>query len=499
MNILKIILNLKNNYEKKFIFPLQNLTLSGYDIFKILCNIPIKLKKIKYLNEKTHISILYENSVEYVILSFFVILNNHILVPINPQLSKNEIFEIYKKSNSKFLITSKNKKDKVKRIKNIIYFDFSIDLLKEKNLNTKFFTKKKKNTGVILLLYTSGSTGEPKGSLLNEKNIFSNANVIANHHKINKKTNTLVLMPMFHNNGFIISFLSTVLKSGTVIIAPANFIILKFWEIIQRYKITYTSLMPSVLSMILEYTKKDIKNNSLRIIACGGQKLSHSTQVKFENKFNLKIIEHYGLTETTSISTVMPLKKRILSSVGKVIKGTKIKIFDENKKTLKSFGFGEVCISGQNVFKGYYNNKKLNKIKFFKGFLKTGDFARLNKKKYLYFKSRKDFMIIKGGENIYPAEVENVINKHSKVIESAVVGHKDNFYGQDIYAFIKLLKYKKIYKKEIEKNLIKKLAKFKIPKKIFFLGKNISMNEIPKTPTNKIHYRVLQKVLANEK
>ena len=116
-------------------------------------------------------------------------------------------------------------------------------------------------------------------------------------------------MPMFHNNGFIISFLSTVLKSGTVIIAPANFIILKFWEIIQRYKITYTSLMPSVLSMILEYTKKDIKNNSLRIIACGGQKLSHSTQVKFENKFNLKIIEHYGLTETTSISTVMPLKK----------------------------------------------------------------------------------------------------------------------------------------------------------------------------------------------
>ena len=102
-------------------------------------------------------------------------------------------------------------------------------------------------------------------------------------------------------------------------------------------------------------------------------------------------------------------------------------------------------------FKGYYNNKKLNKIKFFKGFLKTGDFARLNKKKYLYFKSRKDFMIIKGGENIYPAEVENVINKHSKVIESAVVGHKDNFYGQDIYAFIKLLKYKKIYKKEIEK------------------------------------------------
>ena len=492
------ILSIKKAKERLFFFPLQNIELSGYDFFNCLLNLSKVLNKIEKLKKNKNIAILYDNSVEYLILSFYIILKKHTLVPLNPQLTPLEILKIIKQSNSTYVISGKENEKKIKEVKNKIIFNFYLKL-KENKKNLKFnkvFKKQNKNKN-ILLLYTSGSTGVPKGSLLTEKNILSNALKISEHHKIDRKTKTLVLMPMFHNNGFIISFMSTFLANGKTIISPANFIIYKFWTIIKKFKISYTSLMPAVLSMILNHGGKR-QNKSLKIIACGGQKLSRVLLSRFEKKFKTKIIEHYGLTETTAISSVMNLKKRNLKSVGRAIRGTMIKVYDNKTKKLKNNGYGEICVSGNNVFSGYYNNKKLNEEKKFKNFFKTGDYGQIDKKKNLYFAARKDFLIIKGGENIYPAEIENTIYQFKKVNECAVVGYDDKIYGEEIYAFVKFKKYKSLYEKQLNNFLVKNLARFKLPKKIFYFNKELKIKDFPKTTTQKIKYKDLKNILKNE-
>ena len=494
--ILKKFLSLRNDNEKKFFFPIQKINLSGSDFFHSVCNLTKIFKKLENYKK---ISILYDNSVEYLIVSFYVILKRQTLVPINPLLSKDEIFQIFKNSDSDIIISGKENFFKLRKIKKKVKFNFDISLTNNKILRNygKIFKSNKKKNHPLLLLYTSGSTGVPKGALLSEKNFISNSLSISRHHKLNTRTNTLVLMPMFHNNGFIISFMSSYLVGAKIIIAPANFIIYKFWEIIRKYSISYTSLMPAVLSMILKYGGSR-KYKSLKIIACGGQKLSSHLLKRFEKKYKTKIIEHYGLTETTSISSINPLVRRNLKSVGKPIKGTSIKVYDDKLNKLKKKGFGEISIFGENVFVGYYKNEKLNKEKRFQKYFKTGDYGFLDMKKNLFFSSRKDFLIIKGGENIYPAEIENVIYKFEEVIECGVVGYKDSIYGEDIYAFVKLKKYNINSKKRLQRILEKNLAKFKIPKKILYLQKDIKITELPKTITKKIKYKELQLILKNK-
>lgn len=501
MKFINYFLKLKNSKEKQFIFPFQDLSFTGENLYYLIINLAKTYDKYINFSKIKKVSIIYENSIEYIAISFYLILKKKIVVPINPLLSPKEVKQIIQHSKSNYVISSKNFAHKIKSIKNQIIFDYD----SKKNLNydkkklkfSDFFKNKLSINDIILLLYTSGSTGLPKGALLTLGNILSNAKIIGSHHKINNKTNTLVLMPMFHNNGFIISFLSTFLKGGTTVIAPANLVIYKFWEIIRKYNINYTSLMPSVLTMIMRFGGS-AKNKSLRYIACGGQKLSKPMLRKFEKKYNLKVIEHYGLTETTSISTVMPLANRNINTVGKVIRGTKIKMLDIKSLKLNNYGYGEICILGPNVFKGYYDNKILNKEKRINGYLRSGDYGFKDKFNNVYFASRKDFLIIKSGENIYPAEIENKIYEIKEVVECAVIGYPDKIYGEEIYGFVKLKKKNIKIINKINYHLNKSLAKFKVPKKLFFLERDLKLKELPKTATKKIKYKDLKKILKNE-
>ena len=502
MKFTNLFKKLESIKEKKYFFPFEKLTFSGQEIFYLVNNLcKIYDKKIDKKNIDK-VAIIYENSIEYVALSFYLILKKKILVPINPLLTSIETEQIINHSKAKYIFSAQKFSNKIKNYENKSIFTYgkeNYDLIqKNKKKFSINFKKKISKKNIILLLYTSGSTGTPKGALLTLGNILSNAESIGEHHKIKKNTNTLVLMPMFHNNGYIISFFSTFLRQGNLIVVPANFVILKFWNLINKYKINYTSLMPSVLAMISRFGGKS-KNESLKYIACGGQKLPRLLLKKFEKNHNTKIIEHYGLTETTSVSTIMPLVKRNLESVGRVIKGTKIKMLNPKNFKLKNEGYGEICISGPNLFNGYYNNKKLNKEKKIYNYLRTGDYGFKDKKNNLFFKGRKDFLIIKNGENIYPAEIESKIYEIDEVLECAVVGLPHKIFGEQIYGFVKLKKINSKKINEIHLHLIKSLAKFKIPEKIFFLGKNINLKELPKTATKKIKYNDLKIILRNEK
>ena len=252
--------------------------------------------------------------------------------------------------------------------------------------------------------------------------------------------------------------------------------------------------MASILSILSSLPFKK-KNNSLKAILCGGQVLTRSLQEKFENKFKVPVFEGYGLTETTSFACINDYskKKRVIGSIGKPLPVNEMAII--NNKTNNILGpnqEGEICIRGLNVAKQYFKLYKKNKIFFRNGWFHSGDYGSKDANGYFYFHGRKDSLIIKGGENIYPAEIENALYKIKDIDECAVIGIPDKFLGENICAFIEFKKNVFIKKERIISLLSSHLAKFKLPKEIIILNKETDFKQIPKGPTKKILYRKLR-------
>ena len=188
--------------------------------------------------------------------------------------------------------------------------------------------------------------------------------------------------------------------------------LMSFWSLIDEHKVSWTSVMASILSILLSIPKKR-KDNTLQGILCGGQTLTRSVQNEFENRFRVPIFEGYGLTETTSFSCIndYPAKKRKIGSIGKQLPTNEMTILDNDGKELGPNIEGEICIRGYNVACEYLGLPKENKKSFTNGWFHSGDYGK-DKDGYFYFHGRKDSLIIKGGENIYPAELENIIFNH---------------------------------------------------------------------------------------
>ena len=251
--------------------------------------------------------------------------------------------------------------------------------------------------------------------------------------------------------------------------------------------------MSSILSILLSMKKKRL-NSSLKGIICGGQVLNDEVRLNFEKRFKVSIFEGYGLTETTAYACLnrYPQSKRVRGTIGKALSVNDMAIFNPNNfKKMKIGQEGEICIKGHNVAKYYYNLKKQNKKSFFKGWFRSGDYGKMDSKGNFYFSGRKDSLIIKGGENIYPAEIENALYKIKEVQECAVIGIPDKNLGENICAFIKTNDKNKSPNDYYEK-LRKHLGNYKLPKEIYLISKLKNMNEIPKGPTKKILYRKLK-------
>jgi acyl-CoA synthetase (AMP-forming)/AMP-acid ligase II len=304
-------------------------------------------------------------------------------------------------------------------------------------------------------------------------------------------------LPLFHNNGQITTLLAPLYAGGTTVIVRGKVSLFAFWFLVNEYEITWTSVMSSILSILLSFSEER-KDNSLIGILCGGQILTSSIQQKFEDRFNVPIFEGYGLTETTSFSCInaYPKDKRKIGSIGKPLLTNEMSILDEDGKHLGCDEEGEICISGYNVAIGYLGDSTLN-YAFRDGWFHSGDFGRKDEEGYYYFHGRKDSLIIKGGENVYPRDIENVLYQHPIVDECAVIGIPDKFLGENICAFIKIKENKQIDEKEFRKKFRDKLADFKQPKEIIIINNLKDLDEIPKGPTKKILYRKLKEYYKN--
>lgn len=336
------------------------------------------------------------------------------------------------------------------------------------------------------IIYTSGTTGRPKGVMLTHGNYLFDAGCIVKWTNMTDRDRFMCILPLFHVNGQVVTTLSPLLAGGGMVLVE-KFSASKFFETVDRCKPTAFSAVPTIYAILLNTPGIESYDlGSLRFCICGAAPMPIEVFNRFEEKFNAKILEGYGLSEGTCASTVNPIDgNRKIGSIGLPLPGQEVDIFDPADKPLPPGERGEIVVRGKCVMKGYYKNEEASAAALKNGWLHTGDLGYKDEDGYFYIVGRIKEMIIRGGENIYPKEIEEVLYKNPKIAEAAVCGTPHDFYGEEVKAFVVLKEGETMTQEELVKYCKERLADYKCPKTAEF------MKEFPKTPTGKIQKRKL--------
>jgi long-chain acyl-CoA synthetase len=342
---------------------------------------------------------------------------------------------------------------------------------------------------LAVILYTSGTTGKIKGVALSHGNLHSNARSAASLYELSREDWSLAVLPLSHSYGL------TVMNAGNIL--GTRGVLLRWFNpeevltTIQKFRIRSMSCVPTMLVYLLNYPEAEQYDTSSMIYwGSGAAPLPLEIVEPFEKKFGGRILEGYGLTEATTVVSAHRLSmERRLGSVGKPIPGVEVKILDEEDGELPAGAVGEICVRGPNVMQGYYRMPEETQKTLRNDWLHTGDVGRFDGEGYLYVVERKKDLIIRGGFNIYPREVEEVLYAHPKVAEAGVVGMPDALMGEDVLAFVVVKAGQEGNPEEIMAFCAEKLARFKCPKRVRFV------DSLPKSPVGKILRKELRKLI----
>ncbi|MFL6216768.1 MAG: class I adenylate-forming enzyme family protein [Blastocatellia bacterium] len=341
-----------------------------------------------------------------------------------------------------------------------------------------------------IIIYTSGTTGKPKGVLLTHGNLLTNAREIAEWLRLGEDDRSLMIMPLFHVNALMTTGLAALWAGGSIVLAP-RFSASRHWQTVSDYGVTYFGSVATMLSR-LNHTypqgvPDDLDTSRLRFALCGSAPVPVEVMKTYEALFRCPVIEGYGLSESTCRSTFNPVDgRRKVGSVGLPI-GNEMSVVDDNDQPLAPFQVGEIVLRGANMLKGYYKNEAATGEAFRSGWFHTGDLGYKDDEGFYYIVDRKSDMIIRGGENIYPREIDEVLYEHPKVKDAATVGVADETYGEEVKSFVVLRDGERATEEEIIAHCRARLADYKCPKTIAFV------DDIPKGPTGKLLKRELAK------
>ena len=422
--------------------------------------------------------------------SFLSISSYMSAAPLNPSY-KQEEFEFYLDDlKPKFLLVEPNSKSlAVIAAKNLNIPVFEMKISVNQPLGTfELFDKETnyKNPNdydEALVLHTSGTTSRPKIVPLSNLNIFTSAVNISKSLKLPADDHCLNIMPLFHIHG-LIAVLSASAKVGASVCASNGFNALKFLDLAETQNITWYSGVPTMHQAILLRAQKNsdkAKKLNLRFIRSSSASLPPAIFEQLNNIFQTPVIEAYGMTEATHQMTSNPLPPAIQKPglVG-MPAGPEICIMNDKNEKLSQGEIGEICIKGDNVTNGYENNPEANKQSFVNDWFRTGDEGFFDEDGYLKISGRLKEIINKGGEKISPLEVDNILMDFPPIDQALCFGYKDKMLGEDIAVAIKLKENKSCTEDDIKSYANEKLAKFKIPKKIFIV------EDIPKGATGKL-------------
>lgn len=333
---------------------------------------------------------------------------------------------------------------------------------------------------LALILYTSGTTGKPKGVMLTHENLLAEAEYVRDGHGLTKKDVSLQVLPLFHVNGLVIAFL-TPFVTGCTLVIPKKFSVSHFWEWIEKYEVTWLSAVPTIISMVLSRTPAKYQGaKSLRFVRSASAPLPVAVLDEFEQRFHVPIVESFGISEGASQITTNPVEGvRKAGSVGLPV-GNVVEVVLENGEKAATGEIGEVRIKGDNIFAGYYNNPEETANSLRDGWFYAGDLGWLDQDGYLFLKGRKKELINRAGEKFSPREIDEVLYQIKGVELAAAVGVPDPIYNEEVVAYVKLRDGVRLTEREIIAFCKERISDFKAPKKVFFT------DDFPKGPSGKI-------------
>jgi long-chain acyl-CoA synthetase len=333
-----------------------------------------------------------------------------------------------------------------------------------------------------IILYTSGTTGRPKGAELTHSNIHLNA--LRSAQVIQTMTSDDIVMgclPLFHVFGLVVGLNAATISGASLALIP-RFDPQAAVDVIEKERVTIMQGVPTMYAAILNHPSSDgMDASSLRTCASGGSAMPLEVMKAFEEKFGCVILEGYGLSETSPVASFnMPDRERKPGTIGVAIPGCEMRCVDLDGNEVPTGEVGEIAIRGDNVMKGYWKNPEATAEAIPDGWFRTGDLATMDDEGYFTIVDRKKDMILRGGMNVYPREVEEVVYQHPDVLEVAVVGMPDDLLGEQVGAAVALREGSTATPEEIVAFTKERIAAYKYPRKVWVV------EALPKGPTGKI-------------
>lgn len=422
----------------------------------------------------------------------------HTIVPLNPLLNPSEMALLIQHSDAPVVLYDPVLEEKMPHIQRQLKENISwIPLPKifEECRDCSDLSPSTSGDALSMILYTSGTTGNPKGVMLTHRNILTNYNSFANVLHFGMDDTFICILPLFHTFAMTVLAFAALIKGGKVILFP-QFAPQKVMEVMVNETNVILIAVPPMLQLLARLAPPEVANNhNLRIVVSGGGPLPRETGTAFWKKFNHEVLEGYGLTEAAPVVSLNPPEKNVAGTIGTTIEGVDVQIRDKDGKALPPGETGELCVMGDNIMKGYYKNPDATDAAFHKdGWLRTGDMAVMDKNGYITIKGRYKDLIVSAGENIYPREIEETLMKVTGVLDAAVVGKPDKLRSEVPFAFVTIADEAKgkIDDKMLRQFCKEHLAEYKIPD-----GFEI-IEQMPKTPTGKIQKNKLKEMHFNK-
>jgi long-chain acyl-CoA synthetase len=346
-----------------------------------------------------------------------------------------------------------------------------------------------------VILYTSGTTGKPKGAELTHFNLSRNSDIASRTTcEIQRGDVVLGALPLFHSFGQTVSMNASLRVGATLTLLP-KFDPGEALEIMQRDRVTHFYGVPTMYGALLHHPGRERYDTSaLRTCITGGASMPVEVLRGFEEAFGCEVLEGYGLSETSPVaSSNHPGRPRKPGSIGTPLEEVEMKVVDESDEEVPQGKVGEIVIRGHNVMKGYWQRPEATEEAMRGGWFHSGDMARIDEDGYFFIVDRKKDMIIRGGYNVYPREVEEVLYEHPKIREAAVVGVPDEEWGEEIAAAVVLHEGEEMAPEEVSAHVKERIAAYKYPRVVWFV------DDLPKGPTGKILKRELKAPAAVER
>ena len=339
-----------------------------------------------------------------------------------------------------------------------------------------------------VILYTSGTTGKPKGAELTHHNLFRNADVSSRTTcEIAAGDTVLGALPLFHSFGQTVG-MNASLKVGACLTLVPKFDPGEAMATMQRDGVTHFYGVPTMFGALLHHPEREsYDTSSLRTCITGGASMPVEVLRGFEDAFGAVVLEGYGLSETSPVAcSNHPDKERKAGSIGTPLEGVEMRLVDEDDNEVAQGEVGEVVIRGHNIMKGYWQRPEATADAMRGGWFHSGDMARTDSDGYFYIVDRKKDLIIRGGYNVYPREVEEVLFEHPKIREAAVIGVPHDEWGEEIGAAVVLHEGEELAPEEVSAYVKERIAAYKYPRVVWFI------DDLPKGPTGKILKREIE-------